>query len=49
MSRAIRRFFYASWETWCGLCHKKIHEGDKACYDDDKNIVHFDCMEDEEE
>ena len=43
-----RKTFLALFDGWCPICHKRIEEGDEAAYDDDKNVVHASCAEDDE-
>lgn len=44
-----RPTFIALFEGWCALCHTIIDIGDSACYDDEKNVVHVGCVEDDDE
>ena len=43
-----RKTFLAAFDGWCALCHKAICEGDSVAFDDDKNVVHAACAEDDE-
>lgn len=42
-------WFRAQFSTVCPMCGDKIHAGDYACYDRDKNILCKPCGEEDED
>jgi hypothetical protein len=43
-----RHTFIAQFDGWCPACHQKILAGEPVCFDDDRNVVHECCAEDDE-
>jgi len=43
------KIFKANFKTTCPVCNRIIMKGSKACYNDDRQVVHFNCVNKEPE